>query len=64
MNLRDKMVEIYLFKIGGSPEKQKVYEFNLMCTHFNDKIKEGVSHCIENEYCQYGHMIPRDKETI
>jgi hypothetical protein len=21
MNLRDKMVEIYLFKIGGSPEK-------------------------------------------
>jgi hypothetical protein len=64
MNLRNKMVDIYLYKIGGSAEKQRVYEFNLMCTHFNDKIKEGASHCLEHEFCQYGYMIPRDKETI
>jgi len=64
MNLRRKMVDIYLYKIGGSAEKRRIYEFNLMCTHFNEKIQEGAAHCLENEFCQYGHMIPRDKETI
>lgn len=64
MNLRNKMVEIYLYKIGGSAEKRRIYEFNLMCTHYNEKVQEGASHCLENEFCQYGYMIPRDKETI
>ena len=64
MNLRRKMVDIYLYKIGGSAEKRRIYEFNLMCTHFNEKVQEGAAHCLENEFCQQGHMIPRDKETI
>jgi hypothetical protein len=28
-NLVKKMKEIYIFKIGGDPEKQMVYDFNM-----------------------------------
>jgi hypothetical protein len=34
-NLRDKMVDIYLFKIGGSDEKKRVYEYDIICNHYN-----------------------------
>jgi hypothetical protein len=63
-NLRDKMVDIYLFKIGGSDEKKRIYEYDIMCNHFNKPVKEDEENCIENEFCRQGHMIPRDKLTI
>jgi hypothetical protein len=64
-NLMSKMVDIYLFKIGGSKRKKEIYEFNKSCNHFKQKkVKEGENHCLEDEYCQLGHLIPRDRETI
>ena len=33
-NLRNKMVDIYLYKIGGSPEKKKIYELDIFCNHY------------------------------
>ena len=63
-NLRSKMVDIYLYKIGGSPEKKKIYELDIFCNHHNKPVKDEQEHCIENEFCREGHLIPRDKETI
>lgn len=28
------------------------------------KRGESGTHCIENEFCEFGHLIPRDKQTI
>ena len=64
-NLVSKMVDIYLFKIGGSKEKKEIYKFNKICKHFKkSNVKEGDNHCLEDEFCQHGHLIPRDRETI
>lgn len=64
-NLMSKMVDIYLFKIGGSKEKKEIYKFSKICNHYkNRQLKEGDNHCIEDEFCQHGHLIPRDRETI
>ena len=64
-NLMSKMVDIYLFKIGGSKEKKEIYKFNKTCNHYkNRNLKEGDNHCMEDEFCQHGYLIPRDRETI
>lgn len=34
-NLKDKMVDIYLFKIGGSEDKKRIYEYDICCNHYN-----------------------------
>lgn len=59
-NLISKVVDIYVNRIGGTPEMRDVYEFNLICGHF----KEKNSHCIENEFCEFGHLVPIDFNTI
>jgi len=60
------MVDIFVYKIGGSPEKERIYKFNIQCKHYKDTEKgnDGGSHCIENEFCEHGFLIPRDKNTI
>lgn len=66
-NLVNKMVDIYIYKIGGSEAMKKVYQYEIMCTHWKEKAKqrgEQGTHCIEDEFCEFGHMIPRDKKTI
>lgn len=66
-NLVNKMVDIYIYKIGGSASMKKVYQYEIMCTHWKEKAKqrgEQGTHCIEDEFCEFGHMIPRDKKTI
>jgi hypothetical protein len=63
-NLKDKMVDIYLYKIGGSNEKKRIYDFDIVCNHFNKSTKEDQEHCIKDEFCREGHLIPRDKQTI
>lgn len=61
-NLVQKMTDIYIFKVGGDPDRKKIYEFNKQCTHF----KEGGDsvRCIEGEFCEYMYLIPRDNHTI
>lgn len=64
-NLINKMVDIYIYKIGGSEEKKRIYDFDIKCSHFNDKDpSDKESRCIEDEFCQFGHFIPRDKNVI
>lgn len=35
-NLVEKMVDIYMFKIGGTPEIKYNYDHTIMCSHFAD----------------------------
>lgn len=43
-----------------------IYNYDIQCKHFGKpKGIDGAPHnCIEKEYCEFGHMIPRDKNTI
>lgn len=63
-NLIQKMVDIYIFKIGGNQNLRKVYEFNLVCNHFDNLHVEKTNKCIEDEFCEKGYLIPRDVATI
>lgn len=60
-NLVQKMIDIWVFKIGGDPNQQRIYDFNIVCNH-SEKSLEGDSgrHCIKDEFCEYGHFIDRD----
>jgi hypothetical protein len=63
-NLILKMVEIYCYKIGGSPEKRRIYDFQITCSHYDSQLTQSLSKCIENEFCETGFLIPRDIRTI
>jgi hypothetical protein len=63
-NLVKKFTEIWTYKIGGSPNKKRVYEYTIMCDHWDDKNLDGKSKCIQDEFCEFGHMIPRDLNTL
>lgn len=43
-----------------------IYNYDIQCKHYGrEKGIDGAPHnCIEKEYCEFGHMIPRDKNTI
>ena len=57
------MVDIWAFKIGGSSDKLRVYNYEIICDHWNTSVENG-HRCIKDEFCEYGHMIPRDIVTI
>jgi hypothetical protein len=63
-NLIQKMLDIYTFKIGGNETKRRAYEYSIMCTHYEESSIGNENRCIENEFCEFGHMIPRDLTTI
>lgn len=63
-NLITKMVEIFVFKIGGNDRLKRVYEFNLQCDHYDSRAVEKNDRCIEDEFCAKGYLIPRDTTTI
>eukprot|EP00347_Sterkiella_histriomuscorum_P002968 403366109 len=66
-NLKDKMVEIFTYKIGGDQKKQRIYTSNKKCTHFdenNPKFSQTINICVKNEFCQFGHLITFDKKII
>ena len=39
---------------------RNTYEFNIICGHY----KEKNSRCIEGEFCEHGHFVPIDFNTI
>jgi hypothetical protein len=59
-NLINKCVEIYMSKIGGTPELFHTYNYNRRCDHVG---KRGYS-CVADEFCQEGYMIQQDVLTI
>lgn len=63
-NLIKKMREIYIFKIGGDPERQMIYDFNQQCNHYKSEGDQGKSRCLEDEFCEFKYLIPRDMNTI
>jgi hypothetical protein len=65
-NMIKKMVDIFVYKIGGNARKMNIYNYDIQCKHYGKtKGIDGSPHnCIEKEYCEFGHMIPRDKNTI
>lgn len=64
-NLKDKMLEIFHFKIGIDQKKQRVYYSNKKCYHYreNSLIKRS-NLCEKDEFCEYGHLIRFDKLII
>ena len=58
------MKDIYIFKVGGDPERQLIYDFNQQCNHYKSQGDEGKSRCLEDEFCEFKFLIPRDINTI
>lgn len=75
-NLVEKMVEIYMYKIGGTPEIRYIHDHTILCKHYAGAAALAskpdssapptaeISHCLKDEYCEYGHLLPRDLTTI
>lgn len=63
-NLIDKMVDIFVYKIGGNKAKLEIYQFNHMCNHYEQPVGSGEYNCIKNEFCEKQYYIPRDIATI
>ena len=63
-NLRNKLIDIYKFKLGGTEHKQMVYMTRKMCTHAVSKRKMRPSKCELNEYCFFEHLVPMDFVTL
>jgi hypothetical protein len=63
MNVRHLIklcTDIFINRVGGTPELRHAWAYDLRCTHANEK----GSGCIEGEYCAKGHLIPIDFDTI
>lgn len=58
------MQQIYMFKIGGDPEREMIYDFNQQCNHYKSEGDQGKSRCLEDEFCEFKYLIPRDLNTI
>jgi hypothetical protein len=60
-NLKNKMVEIFHFKIGVDPEKQRVYYSNKKCKHYRDNtLLRKKNMCEKGEFCEFGNLIEAD----
>jgi hypothetical protein len=35
-NLRQKLVDIFVYKIGGTEDKKIIYQYDMICDHFTD----------------------------
>jgi len=55
LQLKSKLIDIFKFKIAGTPQRLYIYSTNLKCNH-----KEL---CGEN-YCFFEHLVEFDKITI
>jgi len=41
-----------------------IYDFNQQCNHYKSQGDEGKSRCLEDEFCEFKYLIPRDINTI
>ncbi|CDW75428.1 cation channel family protein [Stylonychia lemnae] len=70
-NLIQKMVEIFIYKIGCEKKKQKLYRSNKQCNHIKEeycdkekKPKFRLNMCEPGEFCEFGHMTALDNIVI
>ena len=65
-SLRIKLIDIFKFKIGGTPHREAVFKARKMCNHC-DGIMHGVftnAICTRDEYCFFEYLVPFDLITI
>ena len=41
-----------------------IYDFNQQCNHYKSEGDSGKSRCLEDEFCEFKFLIPRDLNTI
>lgn len=50
-NLKKKMVDIYLYKIGGNERKLRIYYADKKCDHWRTHDFARLNMCEKDEYC-------------
>ena len=65
-NLINKMIDIYIFRIGGCDELRHNYDFNIICNHWKRAIDSSfeIVYCVQGEFCQQNHLTTNDIQTI
>ena len=74
-NLKNKMVEIFHFKIGIDQDKQRIYYSNKVyskinnfiqkCKHYRDNtLLKKKNMCEKGEFCEFGNLIEADHGII
>lgn len=64
-NLRNKLIDIFKSRIGGTPHREKIFKTRAFCNHTKPGIcKTRRNYCQKNEHCFYEHLIPMDQITI
>jgi len=67
-NLKCKLLDIFKFKVAGTPHKEHVYMTNRQCKHYTQssgsKASKRKAFCQEGEYCFFEHLLPLDFVTI
>jgi len=72
-NLKSKLIDIFKFKIGGTPHRDYVYRTSKMCLHTDTIMNDvggddwrarNVKFCEKGEYCFFDHLLPLDHLTI
>ena len=71
-NLKSKLIDIFKFKIAGTPHRNFVYRTNKMCLHSNAALEDQKGKntrkssyfCEKGEYCFFEHLLPLDHQTI
>ena len=59
-NLKQKLVDVFKYKIGGSQRKLRIYYNNKNCSHYKLSTLVRNNMCEKDEFCEFGHMIPFD----
>ena len=67
-NLRNKLLDIFKAKVGGTPHRERIYKTRAFCKHVADGSAVNLSHeilnirkrCQYNEYCFHEHLVPFD----
>ncbi len=54
-NLKSKLIDIFKFKIAGTPQRLYIFNTNLRCNH---------KQLCEKHYCFFEHLVDFDKTTI
>ena len=63
-NLKNKMIDIFKYKIGATEKSLKVYYSNLECDHYKLKSLTRENLCEKDEFCEFKYYISFDKYII
>jgi hypothetical protein len=65
-SLRMRFIDIFKFKIGGTPFREQIYRSHRMCDHWNSPLHGLFTNaiCSKDEFCFFEHLVPYDSITI